>query len=336
MIKRVAIVLAWFLVVAGADGQMTTSERLAAVSDFARALGLSESFADGVLRPSRATVLGKSMSPRFSLWKGERRFEISDDLTLRSFVDMSDEAYSPRTISREKFPTDASAWDALDTLLRNLDAPPSLTRHSAVRLHGESEPAPIIRLLMRDKPYGYVAQGGNTVLAEFHRQTGRVLKLTISTGWSYEPPNARVSSSQAIDQAIALRGGVREDWSSFLEYWTSSDPNAPVGIRELRVLRKMRLCYNVFGARGSVLVDSVTGDVVVNTSPASTVERALSTGREAVSSLKPDLGKPVSPTTDQVSPHKIEPATRVIGYIAGAGAAAVAAVWAWRYGRRRR
>lgn len=318
------------------SAQMTTAERYAAVSEFAQAIGLSESFADGMLRPSNAKVQGQSLSPRFSLWKGERRFEISDDLTLRSFVDMSDEAYTPRTLSTEKFQTDSDAWDALDTLLARLDAPQSLIRHSAVRLHGESEPAPIIRLMMREKPHGYVAQGGNTVLAEFHRQTGRVLRLTISTGWSYEPPNIRVTSSQAADLAISLQGGVRSEWSSVLEYWTTSDPNAPVGIRELKALRRMRLCNNVFGARGSVLIDSVTGEVVFNTSRLATLEDDQVPNPSSVAPPKPAP----SPKSVQGESHVNlldssgnHSATGVIGYSLGAAAVAVGGVW-WLKQRR--
>jgi len=57
-------------------------------------------------------------------------------------------------------------------------------------------------------------------------------------------------------------GGLPGEWGAVMSYETANRPDAPRAIRDLNAQRTMRLCYNVTSAWGTVIVDSVTGEVV--------------------------------------------------------------------------
>lgn len=167
----------------------------------------------------------------------------------------------------DKYQTDEEAWRALEAILADFEIPSGLTRKELVRNAPGGEPY-IMRFVMHPRPYGYEAEGGNAVHASMHQKTGRLRSLRISKGWTYEPPNVRISQEQAINSTTLAYGGEPEDWQVSLQYRSFAKPNVPEYVRALSANKTMRLFYALWGSRGEVRIDSVTGEIVDFISPA--------------------------------------------------------------------
>ncbi|MBX7132007.1 MAG: hypothetical protein K1X67_04935 [Fimbriimonadaceae bacterium] len=180
--------------------------------------------------------------------------------SFRAFASPSKGPHEP-TAEPDKYATDEAAWRAFEAILAGFELPSGLERLDFVR-DSKGEAPYTMRFTMRPRPYGYDVDGGNGVRGALHRKTGQVLSLSITGGWIYEAPNVRVSRQQAIEATRLAHGGDAQEWRVSLKYSSIGDANAPAHVRELNASKTMRLFYFLRSARGSVTVDSVTGDIV--------------------------------------------------------------------------
>lgn len=180
---------------------------------------------------------------------------------FQGFVNLSREAQQPRGGAPDKYVSDDAAWNALDAILTHFDAPQNLLRTRLVRESGAGKPY-AMQYTMGPRPNGFEADGGNQVTAAMHRITGRVLAISMTRGWTYEPPNIRVTAESAIATARVVYGGSVQDWQAILKYCTVAKPDAPAYTRALHANKTMRLYYDVWSDRGNATVDSVTGEIV--------------------------------------------------------------------------
>lgn len=233
---------------------------------------------------------------------------LTDSGEFRALTDMGGERRTIQASEPDRYPTDEEAWQALEALLADFELPSGLTRKNLVRDAPGGEPY-IMRFIMQPRPYGYEADGGNAVHASMHQKTGRLRSLRISNGWTYEPPNIRISREQAIETARNDRGGRAEEWQSVLRYAVIGDPDAPASARELRANKKLRLYYDLWSPHGNTRIDSVTGEVIESIAP-DEVARVATTAPPSDRSSKEDgSASPIAPLSDtEVSSTKDPPA----------------------------
>ena len=188
---------------------------------------------------------------------------LESDGTFIGFYNMSGPALEPKRGGPDKYVTDEEAWRALEDVVANLhlNLPPGLERDEIRRQDGETSDF-VYKFYMRPRPHGYDHSEGNYLAAELHRITGRVLGLGVSRGWTYEPPNVRVSESQAVERAVETFGGEPSEWRVQLKYDSMAYDRAPAYFRPMICQQVMRLMYLISSGRGTVMVDSVTGSVL--------------------------------------------------------------------------
>lgn len=239
---------------------------------------------------------------------GEVFVRLNQSGELRSYTNLSPE----RPIDRaepDRYSTDEQAWQAIEAIITELPVPTGLTRKSFER-NAPGGPPHIMRFFMHPRPYGYKTNGGNTLSADMHQKTGRVNAIRVSRGWTYEPPNLRITTEQAIELARLAHGGTGQDWQADIRYASFGRATVPQYLRTLHTSKTMRLFYFVWGPRGEVRVDSVTGEIIEFISPdqvgSSHGERpGLGSGGSAASQestsfqsnlRQSDLGQQSSPT----------------------------------------
>ncbi|HRI43376.1 MAG TPA: hypothetical protein PLL78_14790 [Fimbriimonadaceae bacterium] len=218
---------------------------------------------------------------------------------FRALANMGGERRVIEGSEPDKYATDEEAWRALEAILADFEVPSELTRKELVRNAPGGEPF-IMRFVMHPRPYGYEAQGGNAVHASIHQKTGRLRSLRISKGWTYEPPNIRISREQAIEIARNDLGGLAEDWQYVLRYAVVGDPDAPASARELRANSRLRLYYDLWSSYGNTRIDSVTGEVIESIAP-NEVARGATTAPPPGRSSKEDSSE--GPTSTRSDPH---------------------------------
>lgn len=207
---------------------------------------------------------------RVIIYFGEVVTSLKNDGTFLSFSSMSKSALLPKGGAPDKYETDEDAWRAFEDVLArvDLDLPEGLKRHRLERVSHEGQDY-VYRFYMRLRPYGYETLGGWKIRGEIQRITGRAVSIVLSRpGWTYEPPNVRVSESQAIEKAIEAMGGAASDWRVELKYGTSNYDRAPEYFRSLISQQVMRLLYRLqrydaeSGKSSIISIDSVTGAVL--------------------------------------------------------------------------
>ncbi len=229
---------------------------------------------DAVLREPRIILLTDSPMrfPKgvFLFNAEEVQMNLSWDGRLLSFNDWSAQATEPRS-GPEKYKTDEEAWQALESMLQKLDVPKDLTDRRLERIEPPGTDY-AYSFELSPRPHGFGSQGGNSVVCWLQRVTGRVIRLGISRGWTYEPPNVKVTKEQAIANASVLFPAKGESWSAELKYWAVGNPGAPAELREMYARKLARLHYVVTRKKyvgipakrmlsECVLVDAVTGNV---------------------------------------------------------------------------
>lgn len=221
---------------------------------YAQALGCS-------VRIDESTHVRRDRN-RFMFHPGEVMITLDQDGKLLMLADMSAKARLPEK-GKPKFQTDNDAWTALEAHVKKVGMPEGVERGQIKR--GDTK----IQFTMHSKPYGYKALSGNLVNAELHAVTGKLISLHLGRGWKYEKPNIVIKPEDAIKSAVKIYGGKPADWKHVLSYETNPNPEAPFAIRNLNTKKTMRLCYNLSSKFGSVIIDTVTGDVVAKGSPLS-------------------------------------------------------------------
>jgi len=188
---------------------------------------------------------------------------LNEDGSL-SGLSIDGSAADPRTEQPEKFKSDEEAWLAMAETLRqtNLVLPPNLERHSLTKgKQGYNEY--VYTFYMRPRPYGYGNSSGNYVSVQLNRVTGALRHVSLATGWTYEEPNLQISHKEAIQAALGTLGGAESEWTGKqLRYCAVPYERAPEYLRALLDRQVMRLMYIISSGRGSVMIDSVTGQVL--------------------------------------------------------------------------
>ncbi len=173
----------------------------------------------------------------------------------------TDARRSPDRSGTGHFPSEEDAWQAAEALLARFETPEGLLRY---QIKEGTDAVPVTRCYFRPRPHGYPADTGNTATVTFQKRDGAVLDLSISSGWTFEPPNIQISESQAKVIASERMGGAPEDWRGSLVYWAGSSPRHSQAIRQLAGQKIQRLVYSFVrrGDRAGIFIDSVTGDVI--------------------------------------------------------------------------
>ncbi|MEQ1935065.1 MAG: hypothetical protein ABL962_14495 [Fimbriimonadaceae bacterium] len=133
---------------------------------------------------------------------------------------------------------------------------------------------PVVECYFVQHPNGYLAMSGNHVYMKFDMRRGRVTSMDIAEGWQYESPRIVVSGLQAKETASSILGGAPSEWQPHLTYQPGSS-DGPREIYELTLRHIQRLCYEMRSQWGTVIVDSVTGEVVFAGSPSGAVNASI-------------------------------------------------------------
>ncbi len=197
-----------------------------------------------------------------------REIVVTLDVTgnLVGYADMGAGRTTPHS-GQDRFPSEIAVWAHVEQLLEAIGAPSELTRVKILRRGGDGSGAPSYLLRLEQRPNGYQAQSGNVVSCSVHRISGRLLSLHIGRGWTHEPSNIQITPLAAKETAARTLGGNAQDWNYVVQYWTSSSTTTAPQIAEMNSRKVMRLCYNLYCDLGSVIVDSVNGDMVWFGSP---------------------------------------------------------------------
>lgn len=171
-----------------------------------------------------------------------------------------------RSGSPDHLADDESAWRAAEAILAKFEVPTGLARHRIVRELEQEHANAAVYCHFNTRPYGYQSWAGNSASVRLDQTDGTPTRVIISSGWTYEPPNIRVSQQQAITKAQEVYGGSAEEWHVELMYMVGASQDLPQYIREMAANKIQRLCYslsrdtpdNSYG----VWVDSVTGQVL--------------------------------------------------------------------------
>lgn len=211
----------------------------------------------------RATRLERTPfgGPSVSFWQvayPDVEVALSERGELQSFRYLSPAKGSSRAI-----PSDEDAWRLAEQTMAPLGVPPGLYRTRLLRSQPGDGVAGFTTLFFESRPSGYVALGGNQAMVAFRNDNLQIRTVLIGRHWNYEPPRIRISAAKAKEIAATETGTKAASWQGSLFYMAEGGPKAPKAIRELCFKRIMRLCYELrSSARGIVVVDSVTGDVV--------------------------------------------------------------------------
>jgi hypothetical protein len=184
--------------------------------------------------------------------------------------------------NHDAFSSDTKVWEATDAYIRCLAVPTGLERGALKRTDGVGGELPVIRVEYHPKPFGFPAPTGNQVFFTLKRGVGTPIRIFVGRGWAYETPNIQIDEGQAKAAAVKAWGGVEGDWKVQLEYSMATVPSLSPTMDALSDKKVQRLCYNVWGSRGAVLVDSVTGEVIWSNANAV----------DSSSSIQGDTGKP--------------------------------------------
>lgn len=247
---------------AAAYGQLSNEDAIRAAEEHLRSLGAHALAKNPQVRRSSMAVRGES-EERIRVHFDDAAVSLNQNGTL-SGLSIDGSAMEPRTDTPEKFASDDQAWQAVEEILSrsNIELPPDLERHSLSR-GKQAYKEFIYTFYLRPKPYGYGNSSGNYVCVQLHRVTGAVRHVSVASGWTYEEPNLQTSHQEAIQAAMRTLGGSESDWTGKqLLYTSASYERAPEHIRRLLERQVMRLMYIISSDRGSVMVDSVTGDVI--------------------------------------------------------------------------
>ena len=215
----------------------------------------------------RPTVLRDTMAVRgrtieyFHVQFGEAVAWLKSDGTFTGFANMGSAASNARGPGSDIFGADEEVWARLLEITAEIELPEGLERSKLEREDREGLPF-CFRLTMRPSPFGYVDSDGNYLVAELHRTTGQLLGLSVARGWTYEPPNIRMSESQAIARGVDAFGGDPAEWRAQLVYKSLAYERAPSYFKPMITRQKMRLMYIVSSDRGTVMIDTVTTSVL--------------------------------------------------------------------------
>jgi hypothetical protein len=306
-----------------APAQLTDAEAIERARPIVAALAPEYADFQGSVWRDSLSVRGRVQSYMQVLF-GEVRVTLADDGTFGAFSNLAPEALRPRRDAPDKYSDDDQAWRALEELLDGLDlALPANLERAELKRYDTDTYDYVYSFYLRPAPYGYANSAGNYVAAELHRVTGRVLHLSIARGWQYELPNVRVSEQEAVQIAIALRGGVEADWiGRQLQYMSMAHERAPAYLKTMMEEQKMRLMYIISSRDGkAVMIDSVTGTVVDSWQ----ADSSAHSGREVVggtdsASKSPDSGR----GSNQVRARRSTTTGLTIGAVAGVIALVVA------------
>ena len=170
-----------------------------------------------------------------------------------------------RSGSPDLLSDDETSWRAAEAVLAKFELPDGLERHRIVRQESTDYIPATVHCFFNARPFGYQSWAGNTARVLLDQSDGTPIEVSISSGWTYEPPNIRVSQQQAIAKAQDVYGGSIEDWHVELMYLKGSNRGMPEYMREMAANKIQRLWYSA--SRDSqdttylVLIDSVTGHV---------------------------------------------------------------------------
>lgn len=221
---------------------------------FSRAAGSSAEFGAG-------TVVERTEHGQVHITDKEVFITLRPNGEFLGFHDLSAEAAQPLE-GAPKFASDDAAWTNLEQRLSAMELQVEPNRRKIQHEPRVGGKPPVIKFTMHPRPYGYRALGGNRVQAQVQAVTGKLMSLMVGSGWTYEEPNIRITEAEAKRTAANTLGGEPREWEYTLTYETSGRDDAPAETRRLYQQKVMRLCYNLGSDYGSVLVDTVTGDVV--------------------------------------------------------------------------
>lgn len=185
----------------------------------------------------------------------------------------------PYRVGARRYADDEANWSALEAKLAALDLPMKFKRVKFKRVKGNANRPDALRFSLDMLPHGYRASTKAEASAWMASATGEVFALNLIAGWDFEPPNIQASPEEAVAKAVEIYGGKPAEWKFELTYEADGSQDAPSGIRNLTERRVKRLCYNLFHPNGSVLVDTVTGEVVAYGSPISQAADPRKLGR---------------------------------------------------------
>ncbi len=167
---------------------------------------------------------------------------------------------------QDKLFDDESAWVAAESILARFDTPSGIARARLVREASKAYSPAVVYCYFNVRPHGYESSAGNTANVCLDQNDGTPVRVSISSGWAYEPPNIRVTHEQAVSKAREIYGGSIEEWHSKLVYLVGSNHSMPSYMREMAANKIQRLCYSLWRETQSrvysVQIDSVTGQVL--------------------------------------------------------------------------
>lgn len=263
MIQRGFSILMWTVIavscaVAQGEGAKTAEAR---ARRFALSFGHSPSGRGSAVLTQRQAFRG----PSISLW------EVTFDKVVVALSERG-ELYSFRYLEPGKLeessvrspePTEEESWQLAEKTLAPLGVPPGLYRSAFFKTPAGTGTPGFTTLVFEVRPHGYAALGGNIAMVGFHNASRQVRTVQVSRHWTYERPQIRISASKAKEIVADKTNTKAALWQSALCYVAEGGPKAPKAIRELCFKRTMRLCYELrSNHRGTVIVDSVTGEVV--------------------------------------------------------------------------
>ncbi|HMS54705.1 MAG TPA: hypothetical protein PKA27_04840 [Fimbriimonadaceae bacterium] len=174
-----------------------------------------------------------------------------------------------------------------ETVLRRMAESPEEFSEVRLRMAGlsaELEPSPDSRgrasAEYRQRPFGYAAPGGNSVLVEFDRSSGDLIMLSMVNHWTYEPPDIRVSALQAAEIArtsiladpIISRKLKYASLRAAVENVEALERSAKLGyqppdstfdrVRRVRTSFRTMLCYQFDLPNAYIVIDAKTGEKV--------------------------------------------------------------------------
>ncbi len=249
----------------GSSAQLSDGDSIEVARQYvARFAAVSSSEEPRVFRDEWPSAAGEDVHT-IAVWFGETKVRMDGNGRFRSFSNLSATAGLPIGGAPDKYESDEEAWAALDEVLEEFEVPARLYRAELLRGDGSGEPYAYQFVMLERAPSGYKTLTSNSVRAEIHRITGKLIGLSIVDGWTFEPADAQVTPTAAIETVRARYGGRTEDWHATLQYETVSSQEAPQYTRELRANKVLRLYYSVSSSdsrRGYSWVDSKTGEIV--------------------------------------------------------------------------
>lgn len=246
--------LSWLVILVslGSAQQLSNDEAVRLATGYARAVG----------HPLQGKVDAQLTVGPYATWIvnfGDAMIMMELTGLLASFTaDVKSDENHPH---RDPFVNDEAAWEFAEDVLAPLGVAEGLHRVTL-----EREPS-YVNLHFGTRPFGYPAMGGNSASVSVRKRDRKVTSLGISRGWSYEAPNIKVTEAQAIATAKKHLKAFSDGWTTGLSYWVIYVPEASDAVRQLYEQRTSRLFYDVWSEEGSVLIDSITGEVATTGRP---------------------------------------------------------------------